>query len=79
MKRTLTKGGPLNLDDIFADVKEVWSCHSFCTVCGEQFVEEIEMVNFSREMEPPVCPNCKVNNEFDKHVGREVRKIKTYG
>jgi len=63
MKRKRSKGGPLNLDDVLADVKETWPCHSFCTVCGEQFMEEIGMVNFNRKMEPPVCPRCKKGEE----------------
>jgi len=59
VKQRRAKGGPLNLDVAFADVKETWSSHSICSVCGEQFVEEIKMVNFSRKMPPPVCPDCK--------------------
>ena len=65
MKRKRNRGVNLNLDDIFADVEEVWPCHSFCTVCGEQLTEEISMMNYSRKMSPPVCPECKEGEEDD--------------
>jgi len=63
MKHWQAKGPPLDLDEAFADVKETWSCHAFCTVCGEQFTEELTMINFSRIMESSVCSKCKKKGE----------------
>lgn len=63
MRNKRAKGGVLSLDEVLADVVETWPCYSCCSVCGQNFVEQITMVNLSRILPPPVCDKCKEGEE----------------